>query len=273
MIRPLAAALAGLAGLGCAGDRATAAQLAAAAQPGHLPHVVACWEKEFEGAGFQGSYLATVDFVVEGETSRLRDARVTALQHAGGYEDEPGVAPAAASLAACVEAALNRSALPTAEDRDGPGFVTSSDLVVRGYRIVFVDASPGRRERASAQQAHVLLGPRADRCQGLYAHDPPRHASVLLAAAANQEAKAKGFADEDRDHYARELQKTYDLQMELRERLRLDALDPDLPAANRRRLLAALTRADSDLRKTGSLIGCEVPPISHPDGASPRSSR
>jgi hypothetical protein len=165
-----------------------------------------------------------------------------------------------AALAACVEAALDRTALPVAADSEGPGFATSSDLAVRGYRIAFLGA-PESRERASARQGHVLLGPRADRCQGLYAHDPPRDASTLFAEVSQREERAASLAGSDPDLYARELQKQYDLQLELRERLRLDALDPDLLPANRRRVLAALDGADKAARRTGAMIRCEPPPL------------
>jgi hypothetical protein len=251
MSRLLAPALAG-AVLGCTSARTLAMQIQAAAQPGHLPRVVACWEKDLETAGFRGEYVATVDMVVEGGTSRLRDARVTAMQP----PDARGEA-----LAACVEEALNGSALPREPDREGPGFAASSDILVRGYRIAFVGPSEEERARAAARLAHVLLGPRADRCQGLYAYDPPRDASTLFAEVAEHKQRAEGLAGGDTDLYARALQKAYDTELELRERLRLDAAEPDLPKESRRRLLKALKDAHKDAERTGSLIGCKAPPL------------
>jgi len=53
----------------------------------------------------------------------------------------------------------------------------------------------------------------------------------------------------------------YDLQLELRGRLHLDALDPELPAANRKRVLEALAGADRAAREAGALIRCEAPPL------------
>ena len=234
--------------LGCVSDPALANQLAAAAQPGHLPGVVACWERHVEQAGLGGEYVATADFVVEGGSSRLRDARVTGVEPA----DAAGEA-----LGACVEEALGRAALPRAADREGPGFAHGTDVQVRSYRIAFVGQGEGERERAEERQAHVLLGPRADRCQGLYRYAPPRDASALYAELAEQEGKAARVAGADRDQYARALQRAYDVQLELRERLRLDAAEPGLPQANRRRVLEALAQVEKDAQRTGALIGCE----------------
>ncbi len=254
-MRAAALALVAAAGLGCASDRAVAAQLAAAAQPGHLPGVVACWEKAVEAGGLQGEHTATVDFVVEGGTGRLREAKVRAIEPAEGG----GAEAAPAALSACVEAALGASALPREADREGPGFAASRDVAVRGYRIAFADAREGR-ERASEKQAHVLIGPRTDRCQGLYTHDPPRDASALFAEIAEVEGRAASLRGSDRDAYARELQKLYDAQLELRERLRLDAAEPGLPPANRERVLAAREGADRAARATAARIRCEAPP-------------
>lgn len=234
--------------LGCVSGYALGSRLAAAAQPGHLPLVVACWEKQVEEAGGVGDYEVTVDLVVEGETSRLRDAKVT--------EVKPGDAGGEA-LAACVEDALSRSALPREADKDGPGFAHGADVQVRGYRIAFIGPSTEDRARAEARQAHVLLGPRTDRCQGLYRYAPPRDASALSTALAEAEARASALAESDRDQHARELQKAYDVLLELRERLRLDAAEPGLPQANRRRVLQALDEAEKDARRIGALIGCK----------------
>lgn len=231
-------------------------RLAAAARPDTLPLVVACWEKEFEGSQFQGGYVATVDFTVEAKTSRIRDARVTDLTAVEGQgTGDP------ARFRTCLEAALNGSALPTEDGKAGrPGFATASDVAVTGYRIAFVDASSKSRTQANARQANVLLGPRADRCQGLYAHDPPRDASALSEAIAEGEGKAAYYRAENPDAYARELQKTYDSELELRERLRLDLAAPNLPDANRKKIERLVEDLEAAVKKTGAKIGCVPPP-------------
>ncbi|WP_156040353.1 hypothetical protein [Chondromyces apiculatus] len=254
--RHLALTLAGvsLAGtsLGCAGSPALAAQLVAAAQPGHLPLVVSCWEKQVEASGFQGEYVTTVDFTVEGEMSRLRDARVTAVTP----DDARGQA-----LATCVAQALNGTTLPRTADGEGPGFAPGTAMAVKGYAIAFVAPSPDERGRAEAQQAHVLLGPRANRCEGLYRYAPPRDVTALSTELEEQEKRAQASAEGSPDQHARALQKVYDIQLELRERLRLDAAAPEVPAANRQRLEEALALVDQDARRTGALIRCEAPPL------------
>ncbi len=230
-------------------------RLAAAVRPDTLPLVVACWEKEFEGSQFQGGYVATVDFTVEAKTSRLRDAKVTDLTAVEGQgTGDP------ARFRTCLEAALNGSALPTEDGKAGPGFATSSDLAVTRYRIAFVDASSKSRTQANARQANVLLGPRADRCQGLYAHDPPRDASALSEAIAEGEGKAAYYRADNPDAYARELQKTYDSELELRDRLRLDLAAPSLPDANRKKIERLVLDLEAAVKKTGAKIGCVPPP-------------
>lgn len=248
---------------GCAGDPALAAGLANAARPSRLPKVVACWEKEFTDAPVQSGYLATVDFVITGGSSRLRASHVRALTPIAG-DDGPPSAEAAwpaerqAAFKACVEAALDQSALPTGPDSDGPGFSTAGDLAVTQFRIAFVDASAKRREAASARQTNVLLGPRADRCQGLYDHDPPQAASTLYAAVSEAEARARA-PGEDPDSKARELQKAYDAQLELVERLESDLGQPAIPEANRARLRDALAEAHKAAERLGARIGCKPP--------------
>jgi hypothetical protein len=240
--------------VGCASQAKLAASLASAARPDTLPLVVACWEKEFEQANFTGGYLATVDFTVEEGTSRIKDAKVKALEPAeGGSSRDP------AQLGACVESALNRSSLPLEDSKSGPGFRTSSDLVVRSYRIAFVDDA-SRRDLAEKRQANVLLGPRADRCQGLYTHNPPRDPSTLYAAIADAESKAAYSRTSNQDDYARELQRTYDSQLELRASLTAELASPDLPEANRKQTRKHLERLEQGIQETAARIGCTPPP-------------
>lgn len=244
-------ALAAFAG-GCAGGPDLAARLANAAVPSHLPLVKACWEKEFEASGFHGEYTATVDFTVTAG-GKVRGAKVTKLS---GVEADGSRDPAA--FRACIEEALDGTVLPRRDDENGPGFATSSDLDVRNYVLAFVDASSKAREEAESRSRNVLIGPRADRCQGLYTYDPPRGAVDLYTAIGETDAvteQAKGQPDT----YARSLQKAYDLRLELRERLRRDLDAPDLPDANRKKLRAAIDEAEERARTIGEAIGCKPP--------------
>jgi hypothetical protein len=241
---------------GCAGDPALAAGLLNAARPSRLPEVVACWEKEFEAADFQGEYLATVAFTVEGGTGRIRDVEVRALDPVTTGGGGSGRDPAA--FKACLAAALAKSALPTESNADGPGFRPPGDVAVSGLRIAFTDSPARRRTVASRRQANVLLGPRADRCHGLYAHDPPRDASVLYDEIAAAEGRAKSYGA-DLDLKARELQRTYDAELELGERLAADLAQPGLPDANKKRIRKALSEAGEAARRVGAKIGCTPP--------------
>jgi len=166
-----------------------------------------------------------------------------------------------AELRACIEAAINLSALPAEADSDGPGFSTPTDLAVTSFRIAFVDDSAKQRTAASAKQANVLVGPRADRCRGLYSHDPPRDASTLYAEIERSETQAAALHAQgqpgDRDLEARELQKAYDAKLELTERLASDLGQPAIPEANRKRLREALSEARDQAKKTGARIGCK----------------
>lgn len=237
---------------GCAGGRDLGARLANAAVPSHLPLVMACWEKEFEASGFRGEYKATVDFVVTGGTSQIRGARVTKLD-ASDAEPTRDAAP----FRACVETALDATTLPLKDDANGPGFATSSDLSVKSYLIAFVDGSSQARAEAATRAEHVLLGPRADRCQGLYVYDPPRDEVDLYTAIGQAESSAARSKSEP-DQLARELQKAFDLRLELRDRLQREVTAPDLPEANRKRLRTAIDETEARARSIGAAIGCKL---------------
>jgi hypothetical protein len=238
---------------GCAGGRDVAAKLANAAVPSHLPLVMACWEKEFEASGFRGEYKATVDFTVT-TSGRVRGAKVQKLD---GTSTDPSRDPAA--FRACIEEALDGTVLPRQDDANGPGFAPSSDLDVQGYVFAFADASSKAREEAESRSKNMLIGPRSDRCQGLYTYDPPRGA-VDLYTAIGQTDTVSGQAKEQPDQYARALQKAYDLRLELRDRLRRDLDTPDLPDANRKKLRASIAEAEQRAREIGAAIGCKPPP-------------
>jgi len=237
---------------GCIGGRDLESKLANAAVPSHMPLVMACWEKEFEAASFRGEYKATVDFVIASGTSQIGRAKVKQLDAAeGGSARDP------APFRACLEDALNHTALPTADDGNGPGFATSNDLTVKGYVIAFVDASSKARAEAEKRSEHVVLGPRADRCQGLYTYDPPRD-EVDLYTAIDQAESGVAQTKAEPDQYARLLQKAFDLRLELRDRLRLSLGAPDLPEANKKRLRSAIEETETKARAIGAAIGCKV---------------
>lgn len=250
----LCAGLAAALGAGCAGGREMAARLANAAVPSHLPHVRACWEKELEAAGFRGEYRATVDFTV-GEDGKVRGARVRKLEPTGA---DPSRDPAA--FRACIEEALDATVLPRKDDADGPGFGVSREVMVEGYVLAFADGSSKAREEAESRSEHVLLGPRSDRCQGLYTYDPPRDAVDLYTAIGDADAAARRAKD-DPDLLARSLQRAYDLRLELRDRLKLDLEAPDLPDANRKKLRASAEEAEQRASAIGAAIGCTPPPL------------
>jgi hypothetical protein len=242
--------LASLLVAGCASRQDLASELVAASTQGHLQPVVACWEKEFEANGFQGAYTARVDFEIAG-SSRIQRARVTSLE-----PKDQAAARDTSAFRACLEHALDATSLPTSADAEGPGFSAVGRVTVRNFRIDFADASSERRKAAEGRQSHVLLGPRADRCQGLYAYDPPRDASSLYNDIALGQSRAERMKTTSQDDYARELQKTYDTQLELSARLEIDLADPALPERNKKRLREALDNARKEVRRIGAAIGC-----------------
>ena len=226
-----------------------AANVANAATATSLPAVSACWEKELESAKFHGSYVATVNFTIVAITSQIRDAEVTKLE--SSLPERSGTA-----FRACLEAALDHSSLPTQTIGDTPGFSSRSDLAVRRFRFVFSDSAEQNRRAASEHNVNVIVGPRADRCQGLYSHEPPRDASILFEQAATAEAQAAAFARRNEDERARQLQTAYDAELELRARLLLDVEAPGLPEANRAKLRKEARTAEDAARRLGAQIGC-----------------
>ncbi|MRG92083.1 hypothetical protein [Polyangium spumosum] len=238
--------------LGCTSSQKLAAELVAAATPGHLRPVVACWEQEYEASGFQGEYMATFDVEISA-SEVIRSARVTALEPTGESLSERDTGP----FRACLEKAFIGIELPSKADADGPGYSSLVGASVQNYKIAFLGDQDERRKRAGGRQAHVLIGPRADRCQGLYVYHPPRDTSALFTEIALGKSRAAATRGKDLDLHARELQKTYDLQLELEARLRADLADRSLPPANRKRLTEALETARTEARSTGAAIGCK----------------
>lgn len=259
-------AMTAIAAVGCSGGRDLAARLANAASPSHLPRVTACWEKELQAAGFEGEYRGTFSFVVAGGTSKISEAEVRSLEplHAESQPSDGGT-PADATnprdltaFRACLVEALNASELPTEDDASGSGFRSTSDVSVKGYVIAFTDDSKDTRAEAERRAENILLGPRADRCQGLYTYDPPRAEVDLYTEISQADAAAIRYAN-DPDQTARELQRKYDLLLELRERLRRVLAEPGLPPANQKRMKAALAENEAAAKAAGAAIGCTPP--------------
>jgi hypothetical protein len=243
------AALAACALVACASERELAEGLVAASTPARLPKVVACWEREHEAMGLRGSYRVTVDLVVEGGSSRLRRARVTAIEP--GPEVPPG--RATDGLARCIEAALDATTLPRARDAEGPGLSSLGDVEVRGLRLAL---EPSRVALDTADRAaHVLVGPRAERCQGLFLHEPPRDAATLLEEIASHEAQAARQGLE-RDALARALQRVFDLRLELLARIARDRELPSVSAASKKKLDELELDTKKAARRVGARIGC-----------------
>jgi hypothetical protein len=231
---------------GCANRTALAQRLRSSASPDHMPAVVACWEQAFERAGFRGSYLARVDFTLAVDGT-LRDVAVRSLVDRRSGE-EVGETH---GLRSCLHDALTETRLPSLD--------LGHDLPVSGYRIAFDDVSEQVREEASERAPQVLIGPRADRCMGLYGHEPPRDITVLQAELEEAKGQARAARNTDRDRWARSLQKQYDVALELTQRLRLEADQPDVTAEARRRYEDELDRARRLAEEVGASIGCDPP--------------
>lgn len=233
----------------CATPRDRAAEIVGAATAGHMKPVVACWEKEHETSGFQGEYIAVVDFEIGGN-EHFRNASVKSLEPV----DNGAPSRDLTEFRSCIEKALDEVELPTETDAGGPGYSAVFGVSVHNYRIAFVGDQAGRREEADGRQAHVLIGPRADRCQGLYTYNPPRDSSTLFTEIALMTSKPAN--PQDKDAVARELQRMYDLQLELAARLEADLANSSLPAVNRKRLVDALEAAKRETSATAERIGC-----------------
>lgn len=247
----LAVALAAVVLVGCAARDDLALELGRSATQAHLPKVVACWERAFEAAGFDGSYDAVVDFTVRAGSGDIDDTRVVSLiiPDADGAAGTPADDP---DMTRCLTEALEASSL-------GPGGMRPSVTVfVRGFRFTFSDAGTGQRDAASERATRVLIGPRADRCQGLYDHDPPREAAELLEALAAVQTEASE-TERDLDRHARALQQAYDVALELEKRLALELASGDLPAEGKARIEKELQRTAETSRKLGARIGCKPP--------------
>jgi len=237
----------------CATQRDRAGAIVAAATAGHLQPVVACWEKEYESSGFEGEYIAIVDFEI-GANEHFRNTKVTSLE----TKDKSTPTHDLTAFRECIEKALDEVELPTTTDADGPGYSAILGVAVQNYRIAFLGDQEGRRQQAGGRQANILIGPRADRCQGMYMYNPPRDSSALFTEISLVQAKPAPASDKDAQ--ARDLQKIYDLQLELAARLEADLANGSLPAVNRKRLDDALDSARREISTIGARIGCGAKP-------------
>ena len=233
----------------CATPRDRAAEIVAAATSGHMKPVMACWEKEYESSGFQGEYIAVVDFEIAFD-QHFRNAQVKSLEPA----DKSSPTHDLTEFRSCIEKALDDVELPTKTDANGPGYSTAFGVSVHNYRISFVGDQEGHRQQAGGRQANILLGPRADRCQGLYTYNPPRDSSTLFTEIAMMQSKPA--SPQDKDAVARDLQRMYDLHIELVARLEVDLGNRSLPPVNRKRLTDALEAARREISTTAARIGC-----------------
>jgi hypothetical protein len=209
-----------------------------------MPRVVACWESAFEEAGFTGEYVAVVSFTVRPDGD-IADASVAEAHDLSGPEPTPLTN---SNFERCLVDALNQTRL---------GMRPQDPLPVSGYRLAFADASADARRAALEREPNILVGPRADRCHGLFGHAPPRDAGPLQQLLGEAQAAAHNAADEP-DKEARSLQLAYDLALELRARLRADARR-EMPRASKRRTIEELRRAEAVAEDIGERIGCRPP--------------
>ena len=238
----------------CATTDQLASQLEQSLRQEHLPKVYACWERTFESAGFRGEYLATADFAVASGTGQISDVVVSDVHPGEAFQLSADDAESE-RFRGCLEKALSESSIA------GSGWTPDHSLAVRGFRFAFAGAPAATKRRAEKTAANVLIGPRANRCLGLYGYEPPREAGALLTELADAQAAAGRVAASERDGRARALQKVYDLAIELRARLNIDAEQSGLKEANRSRTRQAAQQAEQTAREVGAQIRCHVPEV------------
>ncbi len=227
---------------GCVTHERLASEVHDAAGAARMPKVLACYEEAFENAGFLGEFDATVEFDALGGNGLIRNVSVTRVTATKG-EPPPSFAP-------CLTRALEASQLTPG------GAPPSGDLHVRGLTYAFRDASAATRAGASAETEHVLIGPRGDRCTGVYSHAPPRPVAVLFQELDDAQNQAGRSGSSEPDGKARALQRAYDVALELRKRIELDGWQPNLAAESRRRLAEHLAQIEKTATALGAAIGC-----------------
>ncbi|MBM4357248.1 MAG: hypothetical protein FJ096_03980 [Deltaproteobacteria bacterium] len=226
----------------CAAKPELVAKVKNAGTAGNLPKVVGCYENAFENAGFVGEYDLVVDLDVEGGTGKVVEADVTDVTVVKGKLPE--------GFTDCVTSAFRASTI-------APGGAPSLDpLRIRNMRIAFRDGSSSARAAAGPAGQPILVGPRADRCLGLYGHAPPRPLGELQQELAEARAKAASAHDQDPDAEARALQHAYDVALELRRRIEADGWRPDVAPEARKRLALELANVERLAVELGAKIGC-----------------
>lgn len=227
--------------VGCATPRELAAQLQNAASSEAFPKVTQCWDQTHEALGLRGAYDVTADFTV-GRDGKIGKALVDEVLDASS--GSPAEGPGVETLRSCIEQALEESTLA--------GFSPSRPMAVSGYRFALRDAQGGLGRREGSDP--MLLGPRQNRCRGLYAYEPPRDAPALDRAL--EEARAEAGSAEHEDRRARALQRGYDLSLELVARLQLELERDDRPEASRDKIRGELGRVEGVRDELGAEIGC-----------------
>ncbi|MCA9619436.1 MAG: hypothetical protein KC731_10440, partial [Myxococcales bacterium] len=155
----------------------------------------------------------------------------------------------ASELRTCVEDAFASSTIPPLS--------TGRSIAFVGYRVALRDGTQAARSAAS-ERGEVLIGPRTNRCQGLYAYDPPRDVSAVETDLEDSRRETER-AGRDRTRLARALQRQYDLTLELAERLAVEGKAEGLSDASRKKYRKELVRARQAAADLGERIGCPAP--------------
>jgi hypothetical protein len=213
-----------------------------------LPGVVACYEDAFERNGFAGEYMARVDFTIASGTGKLEATSVRKVEPLLGADASDAASQASTALRACLGRAFETASVEP--------YSAWRAVRVNDYPIAFKAPQSGEHRRAQSQTGHVLIGPRGDRCRGLYSYRPPRDAALLYAQFAEAQAESKRHRHSDLDSAARATQRSYDVALELGARLRLEARRSDLDAAGRARMNKAEDDVAEQRRGLAKQLGC-----------------
>jgi hypothetical protein len=232
--------------LGCASNAQVESYVRQAMSQDALPRLTACYEETFERNGLAGAYMARVDFTIAAGTGQLRDVAVRNISTL--QESEAEVVDVDEGFRQCLSPAL-------AASRVAP-FSSIRSVRVEDYPISFKAPDADGQRRATRETAHVLIGPRDDRCRGLFSHRPPRDAASLYASLASAQAVIARRGDGDADLLARTAQEAYDLILELRGRLELESKQVGLDDARRDRLRGARQAFKPSLDDLAREIGC-----------------
>ncbi len=229
--------------LGCV-DQGARAQLANSMNRTTLPKVAACWEAQSEQPDFAGDLHAVATFDVASGSGAISHASIQQLRAPdGGDVLDASRHP----FGRCLVTALNGSRLGS--DAWSP----SDDLQLTDVLLHF--AGPSRANRFDGPPR--LVGPRADRCQGLYGHRPPRDAANVHRELSEAEGR---FEDANQDRRARAHQRAYDLTVELVARLERDLRGNEQPKQAKKRLKREAKRVRALQEKLGREIGCPTAP-------------